>query len=461
LPAPPGGYDNAGGLRGRILAAVVTVLVIAAAIAVAVSRAVDSAAVAYGSAIALALGAGLTSFLALAGGQLATVERVRTGLGRFAGKDFEARVDVSEHAMADGLAAEFNALGELLRAEKVDVEQREHLLRTIIDAAPMAILLLDGGGRIVYSNETARELFFEGKELEGHNFLSMLGEAPAPFREAVLGREDALFSVEAQQETETYHLAKRHFDIEAEEHVLIMVKHMTRELRRQEVDIWKKMIRVISHELNNSLAPISSLVHTARMITQQSTPEPRLVRVFDTIGERAKHLQEFVAGYAKFARLPKPRTDRVDLGTFTEHLRELAPYATVRGPSEGKGYFDVTQIEQVVINLLKNAQESGTAEGTIELETTLADDGATTFVVSDRGSGMSDEVLRSALLPFYSTKERGTGLGLALSREVVEAHGGRLHIENREDGGLLVRCTVPGQESVSPAARAKLTLSRL
>ncbi len=416
---------------------------------------------AYTLGIALSVTVGLLGFVLLVGGRLVAIDRVRAGLRRFAQKDYDARIEPGATSLAEGLVAEFNALGELLRSEQTDVEQRERMLRTLIDAAPMAIVLLDGGGRIIYSNETARDLFFEGKELEGHNFLGMLGEAPAPFREAVLGREDALFSVENQQETETYHLAKRQFEIEAEEHVLIMVKHMTRELRRQEVDTWKKMIRVISHELNNSLAPISSLVHSARKITQQGTPEPRLERVFDTIADRAKHLQEFVAGYARFARLPKPRPDDVAIDVFAEHLGQLAPYARVEAPSEGKGYFDVTQMEQVLINLLKNAQESGAEEGTVALSIALQKDGSVEFCVSDRGTGMSDEVLRSALLPFYSTKERGTGLGLALSREVVEAHGGRLQIENRAEGGLTVRCVVPGKETVSPAARAKLTLSRL
>lgn len=434
---------------------------VAAGVAVSLLQWMEPGPTAIAASIASGTVVGVLLFQLAAGHQLRMVDQVRAGIRRFASRDFDARVDVSERAPAGGIVAEFNALGELLRAERIDGEQRERLLRTIIDAAPMAIVLLDGSGRILYSNETARELFFEGKQLEGHNFLSMLGEAPAPFREAVLGKEDALFSVDAEQETETYHLAKRHFEIEGEEHVLIMVKHMTRELRRQEVDVWKKMIRVISHELNNSLAPISSLVHSARKITQQTHPEPRLERVFDTIGDRANHLQEFVAGYAKFARLPKPRFDQVDLVEFTEHLRELAPYATVIGPEKGKGYFDVTQVEQVLINLLKNAQESGTAEGTIELSVELAADGATTFVVCDRGTGMSHEVLRSALLPFYSTKEHGTGLGLALSREVVEAHGGQLRIENRGEGGLRVCCRVPGRETVSTTARAKLTLSRL
>jgi len=449
-------------VRARLLTTLLVMLAAASAFSVAISHAMSSTQLAYLASVGLALVAGVVAYRFTLEPMLRSIDQVRGGLRRFAQKDWTARVEPSPPDMATGIVAELNALGELLRSEQTDLEQREQLLRTIIEAAPMAIVLLDGPGRILYSNETARELFFEGKKLEGHNFIAMLGEAPEPFREAVLGKEDALFAVDAE-ETETYHLAKRHFELEGEEHLLIMVKHLTRELRRQEVDVWKKLIRVISHELNNSLAPITSLVHSARLITQKQPqpPDPKLARVFDTIEDRAKHLQEFVEGYARFARLPKPRRDKVDLREFVERLGELAPYAKIGPAPCPTGYFDPTQLEQVLINLLKNAQESGSPADTIELSAEAGDAGALTFSVADRGSGMSDEVLRSALLPFYSTKERGTGLGLALSREIVEGHGGRIRIENREDGGIIVRCWLPGPEVLSEPARAKLTLSRL
>ena len=415
---------------------------------------------AYALSVGLAVLGGAVVIQLVLGPTFRSHDQVRHGLRRFAQRDWSTRVDPDPPEMADGMAAEFNALGELLRTEQTHLEQHELLLRTIIDAAPMAIVLLDSPGRIQYSNATARDIFFEGKELRGHNFIAMLGEAPVPFREAVLGKVDDLFQVDAE-ETETYHLAKRHFELEGEEHLLIMVKNLTRELRRQEVDVWKKLIRVISHELNNSLAPITSLVHSARLITQRGEQDPKLVRVFDTIEDRARHLQEFVEGYARFARLPKPRRDKVDLVEFLERLGELAPFAKIGEAPSGTGFFDPTQLEQVLINLLKNAQEAGSAPDTIGLEVEAGNAGALTFAVSDRGSGMSDEVLRSALLPFYSTKESGTGLGLALSREIIEAHGGRIRIANRDEGGLVVRCTLPGPEILSEPARAKLTLSRL
>jgi len=325
----------------------------------------------------------------------------------------------------------------------------------------MAILLLEDAGNIEYANETARALFFEGRDFERVNFLSLLNDAPAPLREAVLGGHDRLFTVPSEGTTETYYLAKRHFELHTKTHTLLMVKHLTRELRRQEVDIWKKLIRVLSHELNNSLAPISSLAHSARlMVGAQQTD--KLDRVFSTIEDRSHHLLQFVESYARFARLPKPVRQLVRVSEFCKHAEELAPYAAVTSETpDATGYFDRIQMEQVALNLLKNAREAGGPEGAVALDVRVEPDGSATLVVADRGPGMSAEVLENAMLPFYSTKQNGSGLGLALCREIVEAHGGNIRIENRPGGGLTVSCWLPGAERREVSAPSKLTLSRL
>jgi two-component system nitrogen regulation sensor histidine kinase NtrY len=366
----------------------------------------------------------------------------------------------SAEPMAD-LARRFNALCALLGEKQHFAEQSEQLLHTLIDAAPMAILLLEDAGDIEYANETARSLFFEGQQLERVNFLSLLGNAPAPLREAVLGAQDRLFTVQSEGTTETYYLAKRHFELDTRTHTLLMVKHLTRELRRQEVDIWKKLIRVVSHELNNSLAPISSLAHSARVMVGSEQLD-KLDRVFATIEDRAHHLLQFVEGYARFARLPNPVRQPVKVAEFCRHAQQLAPYATVTPTTpDATAYFDRAQLEQVALNLLKNAREAGGPEEAITLELRVAEDGSATLVVADRGPGMSADVLENAMLPFYSTKEAGSGLGLALCREIVEAHGGSIRIENLGGGGLSVSCWLPGVKRAEMSAKSKLTLSRL
>jgi two-component system, NtrC family, nitrogen regulation sensor histidine kinase NtrY len=393
--------------------------------------------------------------------QRAAILSSTIALQRFGTKDVEGVVEATGERDADALVSAVNALGASMRRELRDVAQRETLLRTLVDSAPMAIVLFTDGGRIVYTNDAARDLFFEGKALDGGNFLSLLEKAPEPLRKALLGDRDELFTVEEEGERETYHLSKRHFELEGEPHTLLMVKHLTQELNRQEVEVWKKMIRVMNHELNNSLAPISSLIHSARVIAKSKDPAAKLERVFDTVAERADHLKTFLEGYARFARLPTPRIDKVEWSPFLEGIAALHPRVKIEHPTDGDaGWFDAGQMQQVLINLLKNAEEAGGAPEDITLAVEPDGTGGVRLVVRDRGKGMSEEVLRNALLPFYSTKERGTGLGLALCREIVEAHGGRIRIRSREGGGTEVSCRIPGRTMPSGGMKVRLTLTR-
>jgi signal transduction histidine kinase len=289
-------------------------------------------------------------------------------------------------------------------------------------------------------------MFRDGQPLEGLAFAALVEQSPQPLREAVEADRDTLFSLEGEGgENEVVHLAKRRFALNGREHRLYLFKRLTRELTRQEVATWKKVIRVISHELNNSLAPISSLAHSGQLLAKAPDPA-RLETVFHTIADRAAHLQSFLDGYARFAKLPAPQVVDVDWAPFVESLREAAHFAGPARLPERPGRFDPAQIGQVLINLVKNAHESGSPEDAVELA--IADDGRVTRLqVLDRGSGMSEQVLANALLPFYSTKRAGTGLGLSLSREIAEAHGGGLSLANRPDGGLAVTMWLPRMQA--------------
>jgi two-component system, NtrC family, nitrogen regulation sensor histidine kinase NtrY len=340
-------------------------------------------------------------------------------------------------------------------------EEGHTLLRGAVDASPNAILILSDNGRIVLSNEAAKQLFAEGGQLEGENFLALLGKAPPELREAMVAEGAALFTVGGAEgdEGETYLLTRRDVQLGRAQHTVVQVANVTRAIRRKEVEVWKRLLRTISHELNNSLAPISSLVHSARLIADKPAQASKLTLVFDTIEDRTKHLTEFLEGYAKFARLPKPRLSEVRWADFLARVKELCPFVTLEGSPPKDGWFDRAQLEQVVLNLLKNARESGSPEDAIALAVEDRGKGAFELRVADRGPGMSDEVLASALLPFYSTKERGTGIGLALSREIVDAHGGKIRLTNREGGGLVVTCALPGREhpAIPPTSRLTLT----
>ena len=333
------------------------------------------------------------------------------------------------------------------------------LLRSIVDHAPMAVLVFGATGRIAFSNAEARGLFAAGASLEGENFLRLIERAPVGLRDALLKQTDVLFTLDGERGTETFGLARRELELDGEPQTLLMVKELTPELERQELDVWKKVIRVINHELNNSLAPILSMAQTARVIVKDPAQLPRLDLVFATIEERAAHLSAFLEGYARFARLPRPRPELVAWSAFLDGFRALYPDVTIAEAPPVDGYFDPGQLQQVVINLLKNAREASSGSAGIELAVRAEDDGSATVSVADRGSGMSDETLKSALLPFFSTKEQGTGLGLALGREIVEAHRGKLSIARRDGGGVEVTCWLPGSSSLARRRTQSLTLT--
>ena len=319
--------------------------------------------------------------------------------------------------------------------------QRELMLDTVIQTTPLALVLTNANDHVLYSNTTARQLFNEGRKFEGDRFAAYLDAAPAPLREAVQRGGDSLFTLELAGEPQVFHVSQRAFLMNAMPHQLLLFKQLTREINSQEVATWKKVIRVIAHELNNSLAPISSLAHSGQILAQ-APDTAQLVRVFTTIEERARHLAGFIEGYAQFAKLPQPRLAPVPWDVLLERMRAVVAFRLAGALPTRAAHFDTAQLEQALINLLKNARESGSDPAEIELAVAQAQ-GGFALEVRDRGPGFSAGALENALVPFYSTKDTGTGLGLTLCREIVEAHGGRLRIANREDGGAVVTIWLP------------------
>ncbi len=373
---------------------------------------------------------------------LTSLLRVLAGsVASFRDGDFSISLAEQRRDELGDLVRTHNELGRVLRSQRQHLFQRELLLDTVVQNSPTALLLIDDSEHVVYTNLAARALLNGGRRMNGLDFAAMVAECPPALATALASRQDGLFGASLEGEEETYHLSQREVRLHGRAHRLLQLRRMTRELSRQEVQTWKKVIRVISHELNNSLAPISSLAHSGRALAQRGDGV-RLATVFDTIEERARHLDVFIRGYAEFAKLPQPRCEDVQWADFLGSLKQHYPFQLAAAPPDEPGWFDRAQLEQVLINLLKNAHESGSAADAIEIAVALRGN-EVRIDVRDRGDGMSEVVLANALLPFYSTKRSGTGLGLALAREIAEAHGGRIALANREGGGLNVALYLP------------------
>jgi two-component system nitrogen regulation sensor histidine kinase NtrY len=365
--------------------------------------------------------------------------------------DYGVRLAVLRDDEVGRLVTRFNALAEKLRGERSGVYQKEMLLEAVLAASTTIALISNEAGRIVYANAAAEAFFAAGKRMQGELLSELLALAPADVQEAAKAERDILFTCDRADasEPETFHLSKHHFEISTQRHTLFMLKPLTKELQRKEVETWKKAIRVLSHEVNNSLAPVTSLVHSARLMTKNPVGhEQRLGAALDTIEERATHLKVFLDGYASFARLPMPTKRVVPWRQVLGGVEGLYPFKVEGELPAAPVFADSAQLQQVLINLLKNASESGSAPDAITLGIHEITTGGVELTVADRGKGMPPDVLRSALLPFFSTKKTGTGLGLALCHEIIEAHNGRLSLHPRDGGGLAVKCWLPA----APAA---------
>jgi two-component system nitrogen regulation sensor histidine kinase NtrY len=373
----------------------------------------------------------------------APLRRIRRNLGAlvdgvrgFADDDFSLRLHVTGSDEITDLVAVYNDIADVLRNQRNESVQRELLFETVLQASPLATILTSDRGRIVFVNRAARDLFGGGERIEGRRFDEIAEEVPA-LAEALHSGESAIFTVGG----ETFQLTRRTFYLNTREHVLLLIARLTQDLRRQELDIWKRAIRVVNHELNNSLAPIHSLFHSAEVVRARMDDDARLAEINAAIEERLASLQQFIDGYAHLARLPKPRRERVAWSDLLAAVQRIVPFVIETPPSH-EAMIDRAQIEQVLINLLKNAREAGSAEGEIGVRV-VRRDGGSALIVEDRGQGMDDETLRHALLPFYSTKPGGTGLGLALAGEIIDAHGGNVRLARREGGGMMVTCWIP------------------
>ena len=415
-----------------------------AALAVAAAFLARRLGVAEGVALVVGLFAAVPTLLWSTGRIVHAIEwpmiALEDGLHAFRDGDFSMRLTSAGRDRIAAARRLYNDVADDLRTRRNDVFQKELLLDTILQRTSMAVVLVTANDRIVYSNAAAREIF--GGRLDGHLFGEVVERLTPAVREAVETGGNAIVTVQTAEQEETFHLSQKTFELNTIQHRLLLVERLTAELRRQEITVWKNAIRVINHELNNTIAPISSMIHSARIAQARPDHRHRLEEIYETIEERLAFLRTFLESYAQFARLPIPKKAPTSWDAVLQGARALYQFRVEGTPAE-ETPMDGTQMQQAIINLVKNAHESGSDPGEIVVTVQRAVEG-TVVRVSDRGRGMTEEIMRQALVPFYSTKPAGSGLGLPLCNEIVEAHHGRMRLAAREGGGTVVTLWVPG-----------------
>ncbi|WP_434928946.1 sensor histidine kinase [Shewanella sp. HL-SH2] len=388
-----------------------------------------------------------------------SLQALEIGLLNFKDNDFSVSLHPYGEPQLDALVSLYNQASAKLRSERQFIYQRELMLDKVIQNSPNVMLLIDDNQRVIYANGAARHLFNHGVKVEGMLLSELITMLPDALKAALNSEQEGLFSMGGNSvedaddmgtdgDVETWHISRGRFTQNNQQHHLILLKQLTKELNRQEVAVWKKVIRIISHELNNSVAPIASMVNSGKFLTQH-LDNSKLQLIFDTIENRTTHLSQFISHYAEFAKLPLPQKQLIDWPKMTLQLAQQYPFKVLSSLPQTPIKLDAVQLEQVLINLLKNAHESGSSAESVALifEQITHPVVGLLIKVEDEGSGMSSEVLSQALLPFYSTKQSGTGIGLPLCREIIEAHGGRISMQNRVEGGLSVKVWLPVHQS--------------
>jgi two-component system nitrogen regulation sensor histidine kinase NtrY len=352
-------------------------------------------------------------------------------LGALREGDYSIRARGADRADALGLTfLEANALGETLRSQRLGALEATTLLRAVMAEIDVAVYAFDEHEKLRLVNRAgARILHQPGERLMGRT-AEQLG-----LDVALKGESHRALDIDFPGARGRWEARRSTFRQDGKPHTLLVLADLSKTLREEELKAWQRLVRVLSHEINNSLAPIKSIAGSLQAILDRNPPPPDaasdIKHGLNVIAGRADALVRFMSSYARLARLPTPELRPMDVGAWVKRIAALETRLPVRvepGPEVSLSA-DGDQLDQLLINLVRNAVDASLETGGRVTLGWERQNGQLEVRIEDEGRGIESGA--NIFVPFYTTKPEGSGIGLVLSRQIAEAHGGTIALENR------------------------------
>ena len=361
---------------------------------------------------------------------------------------FRARGSATGDVLGE-LAIEVNALADMLQDQRAGALEASALLRRVVGSIDAPVLAFDPAGVLRLMNPAAENVLALPTDNIGQPAaeLGLTGLLDEP--------DEGIVELEQDGRSTRWMVHRSTFRQRGVPHALLLLTDVSAALREEERQAWQRLIRVLGHEINNSLAPIKSIAGTLRtqLISGVATDED-LDRGLHIVETRAESLHRFVQAYRQLAQLPPPRLQKTSLAPLLERTLALEQRlsAEIIGGPEVTLTIDPDQVEQMLINLVRNAVEAALTSRTGKPRVQVGwqiDAGKVIIGIEDNGPGIAND--SNLFVPFYTTKSGGSGVGLALARQIVEAHAGSVRLINRKAGGARAVVTLPMVMPVNPA----------